>query len=105
MYTTPSQQHAVRPTGAVAQPPDSTLQSPSNNRGLRCSQGDVLRRLHLFLSAANMPGLRRIRIDVSGDTVILSGRVRTFYERQTAVERSQRVAGVIQVDDQIEVVG
>lgn len=52
-----------------------------------------------------MPALRRIRVDMAGDTVILAGRVRTFYERQIAVERSRRVAGVIQVDDRIEVVG
>jgi len=58
----------------------------------------------LFLSTAGMPGLRRLRVDVAGDTIVLSGRVRTFYERQIAVERSRRVAGVIEVDDQIEVV-
>ena len=67
------------------------------------SGDDLSRRVGLFLASAAMPGLRRIRVDVVGDTVILAGRVRTFYERQTAVERSQRVAGVIRVDDQIEV--
>lgn len=66
--------------------------------------GDELtRRVGLFLASADMPNLRRIRVDLVGDTVVLSGRVRTFYERQMAVARSRRVAGVIEVDDQIEV--
>ena len=64
---------------------------------------DLSWRVGLFLANANMPALRRIRVDVEGDTVILIGRVRTFYERQIAVERSRRVAGVIQIEDQIEV--
>jgi hypothetical protein len=64
---------------------------------------DLSRRVGLFLANANVPGLRRTRVDVDGDTVILFGRVRTFYERQIAVECSRRVAGVIQIEDQIEV--
>ena len=86
------QQALVPRTISVRQ--DGPAVAPSN---------ELSRRVGLFLANANIPGLRRIRVDVDGDTVILFGRVRTFYERQVAVERSRRVAGVIQIEDQIEV--
>ncbi|HEV3023193.1 MAG TPA: BON domain-containing protein [Pirellulales bacterium] len=69
------------------------------------SSDDLTHRARLFLAATNLPNLRRIRVDLAGDVVVLSGRVPSFYERQTAVERVRRVAGVFQVADQIEVVG
>lgn len=82
----------------------ANVPSPGGGKASATVPGDDLsRRVALFLATAAMPGLRRLRVDMVGDTVVLSGRVRTFYERQTAVEWSRRVAGVIDVADQIEV--
>jgi len=66
---------------------------------------DLRRRVQLFLHNSNLPGLRHINIDVDGGHVVLSGQVQTFYERQLAGEFSRRVAGVLQVSDQLEVRG
>ena len=105
MYTMPLQQNSARSAKAAAKLTGAAALSPTVRNPMHLAAGgDVTRRVQLFLSAAALPGLRRIHVDVAGDTVVLSGRVRTFYERQTAVERSRRVAGVIQVDDRIEVV-
>ena len=52
-----------------------------------------------------MPALRYIRVNAEGDTLWLSGQVRTYYEKQLAVKLSCRVAGVIRVVDQIQVRG
>jgi osmotically-inducible protein OsmY len=71
----------------------------------RASTDELARRARLYLAAANLPNLRHVRIDVAGDVVVLSGRAPSFYERQTAVERVRRVAGVLHVADQIEVAG
>ena len=62
-------------------------------------------RVRLFLSGSNQPGLRHIEVDAHGDTVTLSGSVRTFYEKQLAVRLSRRVAGVIHVVDSLEAWG
>jgi CO dehydrogenase/acetyl-CoA synthase epsilon subunit len=62
-------------------------------------------RVRLFLTGSNLPGLRHIDVEVHGDTVILNGSVRTFYEKQLAVRLSRRVAGVIHVVDSIEAWG
>ena len=65
---------------------------------------DLRRRVVLFLASCNVPGLRHLTVKVDGDTVLLSGRVKTFYEKQLATECSRRVAGVIHVVDLVEVV-
>lgn len=105
MYTMPLQQNSARSVDAAKLTGAASLSPTVRNPMHLAAGGDVTRRVQLFLSSAGLPGLRRIHVDVAGDTVVLSGRVRTFYERQTAVERSRRVAGVIEVDDRIEVVG
>jgi osmotically-inducible protein OsmY len=66
---------------------------------------ELLQRVRLFLIGSNLPGLRHIAVEADGDTVILRGSVRTFYEKQLAVRLSRRVAGVIQVVDEIEAWG
>ena len=62
-------------------------------------------RVRLFLANSNIPSLRRIKVSVDADTVVLAGQVNSFYERQLAVEFTRRVAGVIHVIDLIEVRG
>ena len=55
------------------------------------------------LWASNMPGLRRVAIEVRRDTVTLRGEVVSFYERQTAVARAGQVAGIARVVDMLTV--
>lgn len=67
------------------------------------TDSELKRRVQLFLAGRNMPGLRRVDVDVTGDTVVLKGRVRTFYEKQLAAHCCRRVAGVIKVIDAMDV--
>jgi osmotically-inducible protein OsmY len=55
------------------------------------------------LWASNMPGLRRIAIEVRRETVILRGEVGSFHERQTAIARTAQVSGVSRVVDMLRV--
>jgi osmotically-inducible protein OsmY len=64
---------------------------------------DLRRRVRLFLAGSNRPGLRHVEVTVDGDTVLLSGKLNSFYEKQLANELSRRVAGVIRVDDRTQV--
>jgi hypothetical protein len=64
---------------------------------------ELRQRVQLFLLGSNLPNLRHLAVEVSGDTVILCGHVRTFYEKQLAIGLSRRVAGVIHIVDRIEV--
>lgn len=64
---------------------------------------DLEGRVRQFLALANRPCLRDIEVQVVGDSVILSGCVGTFYEKQLATEFVRRVAGVVGVLNRIEV--
>ncbi len=81
---------------------ESTVHSPDAEA---VTDEDLRRRVRLFLIGSNLPGLRHIEPEVHGDTVILKGSVRTFYEKQLAVRLSRRVAGVIHIVDSIEASG
>lgn len=76
---------------------------PQASEYLHQEQLDLARRVKNFLAGRNLPGLRRLEIEVDGNSVVLRGTVRTFYEKQLAVHCCQRVAGVINVVDGIEV--
>jgi osmotically-inducible protein OsmY len=58
-------------------------------------------RVRTFLAQQHLPGLTKIEVEAHGDTVRLSGQVRTFYERQMAIASCKRVAGVRQIDDRL----
>ena len=82
-------------------PADSSLtvepaQLPSSDQQLE-------QRVRLFLSGSNIPALRRLKVSVEGDTVMLAGQVNTYHEKQLAAEFTRRVAGVIHVIDLVEV--
>ena len=64
---------------------------------------DLARRVLSFLAQRQMPALRRILVEVQNGTVVLKGRVQSFYERQLCLSCCQRVAGVVRLIDQIEV--
>ena len=60
-------------------------------------------RVRQFLALVNRPCLRDIKIQVVGDSVTLSGCVRSFHEKQLATEFVRRVAGVVGVLNRIDV--
>lgn len=65
---------------------------------------DLRRRVVSFLTDSNMPGLRQLRVDAVDGIVTLNGTVRTYYEKQLSQQRCKRVAGVVRLIDQVEVV-
>jgi len=64
---------------------------------------DLVRRVASFLHSRSMPGLKRLSIEARHGTVTLSGRVRSFYEKQVATHSCRRVAGVRQLVDKVDV--
>jgi len=64
---------------------------------------DLRRRVVSFLADSNMPGLRQLHVAANDGVVTLSGRVRTYYEKQLSQQRCRRVAGVIQLIDKVDV--
>jgi osmotically-inducible protein OsmY len=65
---------------------------------------DLERRVQNYLYGRQIPGLRRIEVEASGGTVTLRGRVRSYYEKQLCIHCCRRVAGVIELNDQVVVV-
>lgn len=64
---------------------------------------DVLQRVRTFLNSRHFPAFRQLQVDVVNGAVRLSGNVRTYYEKQVALNSCQRVAGVLQLIDDIGV--
>ena len=67
------------------------------------SASDLSSRVKLFLTERHYPALRNVCVEVHGDTVVLTGRVPTFHERQLAVASCRHVAGVYAVADRLSV--
>ncbi len=77
-------------------PADELPDSTASDRNLMLRVKDILRQ-QSFVSQ------RALAVSVEQGVVVVQGRVPTFYQRQIAVARIHRVAGVIRVIDQIEV--
>lgn len=60
-------------------------------------------RVKQFLASQHFASFRRLDVTVSGDGLVLHGRVPSFHERQLAVARCRRVAGVHRVVDLLTV--
>lgn len=82
---------------SVPPPGDSVM--PSD----QCAVDDLILRVRLCLDRSNVSALRDVNIRVDGDRVILAGKVATYYQKQLATELTRRVAGVIEIDNLIEV--
>jgi len=65
---------------------------------------DLERRVQNYLYGRQVHGLRRIEVEASGGTVTLRGRVRSYYEKQLCIHCCRRVAGVIELVDEVVVV-
>jgi hypothetical protein len=62
------------------------------------------RRIIATLESRNFPGLRRLTVRADGGSVTIAGRVRSSYEKQLAQHLARHVAGVIRLQDDIQVV-
>jgi osmotically-inducible protein OsmY len=63
---------------------------------------DLEGRVRLFFASAKRSSLRRIKVNIAGDAVVLSGCVQTYHEKQLATKFAQRVAGVVRVVNRVE---
>ena len=64
---------------------------------------DVLSRVESYLDSRHFRGFRDLHVEVTSGIVTISGKVDNFHERQVAVNSCRRVAGVMELVDEIEV--
>ena len=64
---------------------------------------DLQRRVRQFFATANLPAVRHVGVEVKEDSIVLTGSVCTFYEKQMATEFARRVAGVVSIVNAIDV--
>ena len=64
----------------------------------------LARRVRNFILARILPSANLVTVESDGGIVTLRGRVGTFYQKQLWLNGAQRVAGVLRVIDEIEVV-
>jgi osmotically-inducible protein OsmY len=85
--------------------PGNTVAAPTRNSHHDLTDRRMGEQVIQALWGSNMPGLRRIAIEVRRGTVTLRGEVASFYERQTAVARTVSIKGVSRVVDMLRVRG
>lgn len=64
---------------------------------------DIENRVFRQLNRQNFPIFKKLSINADLGRVIISGTVRSFYERQIAINSVRQVAGVIKLTDNINV--
>ena len=62
---------------------------------------DLKRRVMNYLHSKQMRTLRDVTVDADQGTVVLRGRVDSFYEKQLCLNCTRRVAGVVELVDEI----
>ena len=67
------------------------------------SDHDIEDRVKAAFAGLTLPCLKRLEVGVRDGIAFLDGRVPNFYQRQLAIHACQRVAGVREVVDSIEV--
>jgi len=55
------------------------------------------------MEGLSLPELRDLELEVRNGAAVITGRVRTFYEKQLATSCCQRVAGVLSVLNEVQV--
>lgn len=65
---------------------------------------DVARQARLALDSSRVYVLRRLSVEQDGDSIILSGRVDSFYHKQLAQELVRAAAEGIEMENAISVV-
>ncbi len=91
------------PLAATCEHATSPANEPCDDLLRQGDREELRQRIRLFLAGSHIPGLRQVRVDLDGDTVVLQGEVGTYYEKQMAAQFASRVAGVIRVVDFVEV--
>ena len=64
---------------------------------------DVQSRVQSFLRSRHFPTFQELDVDVHNGAVTLSGEVQSYYEKQVALNSCRRVAGVLTLVDEIDV--
>jgi osmotically-inducible protein OsmY len=64
---------------------------------------DLQRRVMSFLASRHVPGLRNLAVDACSGVVTISGQVLTFYEKQLCNQCGRRVAGVLELINEVNV--
>ena len=80
------------------------IQTPTPASQIRFRDEDVSQRIASYLSHQGVECLKDLEIEVHDGVVTLSGLVADNQQRQMAVNSCQRVAGVLQLIDQLEVI-
>lgn len=65
---------------------------------------DLKRRILNYLFGQHFSDLRRLEVSADNGVVTIRGRVSSFHQRQLCIHCCQRVAGVVRVKDEIDVV-
>ncbi len=67
------------------------------------SDEDILGRVMAYLNTRHFPAFRELDVEVAQGSVTVSGILPSFHEKQVALNSCQRVAGVVQLIDEISV--
>ena len=70
------------------------------------SQADfqLQRRVQRYLLGRHLPSLRRVHVRVAGNTAVIDGTVPSYHAKQLATECCRRVAGIMHVRNDIQVI-
>ncbi len=82
----------------------SALTQPEATHSCQVADSDLQRRIVNFLFERGPTSLRYLETEVRGGVAVITGRVRTYYEKQLATCCCQRVAGVLKVINDVRVV-
>ncbi len=72
---------------------------------MNATDRELEHRIVIYLAARHVPGLRHLDVRAHNGIVTLSGQVLTFYEKQLCNQCCLRVAGVLQLINEVDVVG
>lgn len=67
------------------------------------ADSDLRQRVTQYLENRHMPGLRNLDIEARSGVVTIRGTVRSFYEKQLCQNICRRVAGVLDLVDDVDV--
>lgn len=68
-----------------------------------CVDIDLAQRVQAFLASRHIPELRQLTVEATDGTVVLRGRVSSYYAKQLCHDCCRRVAGVRRYVDAIDV--
>ena len=77
---------------------------PEATHRCQVADSDLRRRIVNFLFERGPTSLGHLETEVHGGVAVITGRVHTYYEKQLATCCCQRVAGVLEVINEVRVV-